>query len=413
MAQVSPGSVTHLRTRRRPVAGLCLLGVGLTSLGLADVTEGTSPALDVESGHDDWSPVSQVIVSRMALQPGERVLIVGAPGRFDALIAMIRAQIEASGAVDLGAVSINTATFTPNQPTEFSSQLRDLNGAELRSKLRDIDVSVMMPGATPENPVFAALQEILRSAQPGDPRRMIHFHWQGAYALDGTLLEPDATVDTTYRTALLETDYSELARRQLAFEDAMRSGRVRVTTPSGTNLSFEIGDRPVTRQDGDASAARATRARNLIDREVELPAGVVRVAPVEATVSGRIVFPDADWSGRPVQGLTLIFERGRVVDVRAEVDVDAVLAELEAAGPAGRAFREFALGFNPLLTLTQDRSWIPYYGYGAGVVRLSLGDNTELGGPVGGGYVRWNFFVDASVFVDEAAWVVDGQLVSR
>ena len=40
-----------------------------------------------------------------------------------------------------------------------------------------------------------------------------------------------------------------------------------------------------------------------------------------------------------------------------------------------------------------------YYGYGAGVVRLSLGDNSELGGDVTGGSVRWNFFVGTTVTV--------------
>ncbi len=58
---------------------------------------------------------------------------------------------------------------------------------------------------------------------------------------------------------------------------------------------------------------------------------------------------------------------------------------MSRAGDAGRAFREIALGFNPLLAVPDRAPWIPYYGYGAGVVRLSLGDNSELGGAVGGG----------------------------
>jgi hypothetical protein len=57
--------------------------------------------------------------------------------------------------------------------------------------------------------------------------------------------------------------------------------------------------------------------------------------------------------------------------------------------------------------------WIPYYGYGAGVVRLSLGDNSELGGNVKGGYVRWNFFVDTTVAVGAQVWIKDGKLVAR
>ena len=45
------------------------------------------------------------------------------------------------------------------------------------------------------------------------------------------------------------------------------------------------------------------------------------------------------------------------------------------------------------------------------MVRLSLGDNTELGGKVTGGYVRWNFFTDATVRVGNDVWVRDGRLV--
>jgi hypothetical protein len=53
---------------------------------------------------------------------------------------------------------------------------------------------------------------------------------------------------------------------------------------------------------------------------------------------------------------------------------------------------------------------IPYAGYGAGVVRLSLGDNTELGGKVQGGASRWLFFPDATVTVGSTVLVKDGRL---
>jgi hypothetical protein len=149
----------------------------------------------------------------------------------------------------------------------------------------------------------------------------------------------------------------------------------------------------------------------LIDKEIELPAGVVRVAPLEETVEGVIAFPPSQWDGRPVEGLTLRFARGIVTAVAAREGKDAVEAEMQRAGAAGRAFREFALGLNPLLAVPSREPWIPYYGYGAGVVRLSLGDNSELGGAVGGGYVRWNFFTDLTVSLNGQVWVKDGRLV--
>ena len=231
-----------------------------------------------------------------------------------------------------------------------------------------------------------------------------------AYPLAGQPLPGRAVIDAVYQRALLQSDYAALARVLGRFEEALRTGEVRVTSPAGTDLRFRIGTRPVNLQDGDASAARASRGKVLMDREIELPAGVARVAPLEESVEGTIAFPPSQWDGRPVEGLRLHFARGRVDRVEATSGHEAVEREMAGAGEAGRAFREFALGFNPLLAVPERSPWIPYYGYGAGVVRLSLGDNSELGGTVGGGYVRWNFFTDLTVLVNGQVWVKDGRL---
>ena len=132
-----------------------------------------------------------------------------------------------------------------------------------------------------------------------------------------------------------------------------------ITSPGGTNLRFRVGSRVVNRQDGDASAARAARGQVLIDREIELPAGVARVAPLEETVEGTIVFPPSQWDARPVEGLRLHFERGQVVRVEATSGREAVEREMQTAGEAGRRFREFALGFNPLLVVPERTPWMP------------------------------------------------------
>jgi hypothetical protein len=364
------------------------------------------PAGSQETGLD-WIGVADVLSERMDLQAGESVMLFGIPGRFDPLVDALADAIEAGGARYLGAASMSGTPFSRVHTTTLVERLAVASGADARSMLNDVDLAIMLPGATPEHVPYAAMQEVLR----GGRGRTIHFHWSGAYAMDGVLFEPDARVDATYMRALTETDYDALAASQARFEAAARAGRVRVTTPAGTDLSFRIGDRPVTRQDGNASARRADRARNLIDREVELPAGAVRVAPIEESVEGVIAFPPGIWGGEGVEGLRMRFESGRMVDFATDEGSAGVERELQDAGPAGRSFRELAVGFNPLLVVPDDDPWIPYYGYGAGVVRLSLGDNSELGGAVGGGYVRWNFFTDATVTIDGEAWVVEGRLI--
>jgi len=107
------------------------------------------------------------------------------------------------------------------------------------------------------------------------------------------------------------------------------------------------------------------------------------------------------------------FARGRLVDLSARQGKAAVERELAQGGPAARAFREIAVGFNPELAVPAERPWIPYFGYGAGVVRLSLGDNAELGGAVRGDYVRWNLFTDLTVEAGGEVWVKEGKLVGR
>ena len=385
--------------------------LSLVALAVASLTPAATLSQPAAAGPGpDWARIARLIVDRIAPDKGERVLLVAAPGLADALIPHLRAALRDAGAEDLGVLAV-----TGSAPTSWRTKFTDgLPAAkELEAYFAKVDVGVMLPGATVTHAPYTAMQRLL-AASKGGSVRTIHFHWAGAYSLGGTLLDVTPPRAELYQRALLETDYSALGVAQRSLETAMRDQEVHVTTPAGTDLRFRIGDRPVTRQDGDAEAVRFRQARTLIDREIELPAGAIRVAPIEESVSGTIAFPPSDWGGERVEGLVMRFERGRVVSYTAKAGRSGVELELQRAGDAGRSFREFALGMNPLLAIPSDgERWIPYYGYGAGVVRLSLGDNTELGGKVTGGYVRWNFFTDATVTVGRDVWVRDGQLVPR
>jgi hypothetical protein len=388
------------------------MGIMRTTLpAIAILLSGTATAATAQARLAlDWPAVADKIVHQLALEPGERVLLVAHPGMFEELIPHIRYAVRVAGGVDLGVVDVLAGPV----PTSWDPVVLHDGAAPARAAYREafagIDAAVMLPGAQPAHPPYGAMQDLLT----GGTRRVIHFHWLengSAFPLAGQPLPPPAAIDAFYQRALLETDYDALSAMQRRFEEAMRSAEVRVTTPAGTDLRFRIGDRPMNRQDGNASGARAAQGVVLIDREIELPAGAIRVAPLEETVHGTIVFPPSQWAGRPVEGLTLRFEEGRVIDMDAASGLEFAQAEMQEAGEAGRRFREFALGFNPLLAVPDEQPWIPYYGYGAGVARLSLGDNSELGGRVTGGYVRWNFFADATVTVGNTVWVRDGKLV--
>ena len=363
----------------------------------------------------DYAAIAKRIVQQLALRPGERVMSIAHPGTFDDLQPWIRYEVMRAGGIDLGVVEV----LREPVPESFDAAVLQTGARESRAHykamFRDVDAAIMMPGATTAHPAYLAMQDWLKddlSEHRG--RRTVHFHWienGSAYPIAGQPLPSRSAMDAQYQRALLQTDYKALAGAERRFAAALREGEVHILSPGGTDLRFRTGDRPVNLQDGDASAARAALGKVLVDKEVELPAGVVRVAPLEDTVGGIIAFPPSQWDGRPVEGLRLRFSKGRVVEITASSGRDAVEAEIQKAGEAGRAFREIGLGFNPLLAVAERSPWIPYYGYGAGVVRLSLGDNTELGGTVTGGYVRWNFFTDLTVTVGGTTWVRGGKLV--
>jgi hypothetical protein len=397
------------------VRGICLsAGAALFfGCGWGQAAEGgVSDTFDAEW----WSPIVTRIVERLELVPGERVFAVGRPGLHEELPGLFAAAVESAGGTWVGTLSAE-GPYGADGDAMFADRARGADRADLREVLRDVPVGIMLPGPTPADPPYAAMQDLLWEGL--ERHRTVHFHWGGAYTIEdrswpigstaGAVPTAGGREASAYRRAILDMDFAALQSSHDAFERAARAGEIHVTTPAGTDLRFRIGDRPVNRQDGDVSGTRMTTANILIDREIEFPAGAIRVAPIETTVHGIIVFPRSTWNGEEVDDLRFVFEEGVLVSMTAGNNLQAVENELAVAG--AKAFREFGLGFNPLLAVPAEDPWLPSFGYGAGVVRLSLGDNTELGGKVEGDYVRWNFFLDATVSIGGDIWVEDGQLI--
>src|SRR3954463_14071492 len=289
----------------------------------------------------DYPAIARRLVQPIALKPGERVLSIAHPGVFDDLLPYIRYEVMRAGGIDLGVVEV----LREPVPETFEAAVLQKGAREARSAykemFRDVDAAIMMPGANTSHPAYLAMQDWLKDdlvAHRG--RRTIHFHWienGSAYSLAGQPLPSRPEMDGVYQRALLQTDYKMLGEIERRFADALNTGDVHITSPAGTDLRFRAAGRPANLQDGDASAARTALGKVLVDHEIELPAGVVRIAPVEETVDGVVAFPPSQWDGRPGEGLTLRFSKGRVVEVNAASGKDAVDAEMRKAGDAGRA----------------------------------------------------------------------------
>jgi hypothetical protein len=330
------------------------------------------------------------IVGALKIAAGERVLLRLNPDVIPAFEPAVRAALEQAGA--------NVETLGAGPVGDFAD------------RLARTDVYVWLPGAST---VTSADDRRALTAwvDAGGTRRELHFHWlEGTLRADGLPAPHTAEYDRLYVGAL-DIDYGALGRRMDHAIKLLRSGEVRVTDPRGTDIRFRVGERPFNKQDGDGSRERVSHGRMRIDRHIELPAGVMRVAPIETTVSGVMqiaAFPVGD---ARATGVRLQFERGRVVKATADQGLEIVTELLKA--PGASEFREFGLGFNPKLRAPRGEATVPYYGYGDGVVRMSLGNNEELGGNVRGGFVRWIFFTDATVTVNGGTVLRNGRLVLK
>jgi hypothetical protein len=343
----------------------------------------------------DYDKCARRIAEALKLRAGESVVVKHHPRVFNPLLEPLQQAIAASG-----------ANITGMLRADDDDSPSDEGLTSLRRLFDNADVFIWLPELDQgSRPVLSGVIGEWLDARRG---RALHFHWNsGSYPIGFTELPAQDYIDQTYLAAL-DVRPGDLEGKHQQAIAMLKSAAVRVTTPEGTDISFATGDRPFCSQVGDASRERIQSARTRIDRDIELPAGVLRVAPVEATANGSIVLPV--W--RPVKtegrNLTLQFAMGHLA--LQGVNADKIDQELNAAGGDARMFREFALGFNPALRVRSEAPFIGYYGYGAGVVRLSLGDNEEMGGANRGGGVYWNFLHNATVTAGNHTLVKDGQL---
>ncbi|HYV03066.1 MAG TPA: hypothetical protein VFB82_00670, partial [Blastocatellia bacterium] len=270
---------------------------------------GGTPALSPEALN--YEGLAARIIDALKLQTGERVLIRFDPGYFNELVVPLRKRIRAAEAIDVGALEyieiksvvgsvITAATIAdPKVRARLEAQAR-----AFEQLLDAVDVYLWLPLRDRVRQIAPAEAVALaRWLDKGGSRRQIHFHWSGGSVLpDGLPGEHSSALDAVYASAL-DIDYGALSMAQDRAIAALRAGTVRVRTPAGTDISFRIGDRPVNKQNGDASGERMKTARVRVDREIELPAGVVRVAPLEETADGRIVIPSARFGSKTARGI--------------------------------------------------------------------------------------------------------------
>src|SRR5262249_18601074 len=110
----------------------------------------------------DYPAIARRLVQQLALTPGERVMSIASPGVFADLVPYIRYEVMRAGGVDLGVVEI----LREPVPESFEAAVLTKGASDARAyykaMFRDVDAAIMLPGATPAHPAYAAMQDWLK-----------------------------------------------------------------------------------------------------------------------------------------------------------------------------------------------------------------------------------------------------------
>jgi len=354
----------------------------------------------------DWSRIARLIVHEaLQTRPGERVLIHADPTYFPALTEQVRIEVIRAGAVELA-----THVLHPAGLERVRRQLRRREDPELRAMedravagLFDLaDIYIWLPTSWAYN--LGQTEEILTRWRG----RSIHFHWIHE-PVDSALFR---TLSRCYDEAL-SVDREALTAHQRRVIAALQDRTVEVTDRRGTHLRFGLRQAHFHLGNGDCSKAFIdgyARPGSARDREVELPCGAIRTVDIAET-EGTVVTPPETFGGRVVGSLRLEFRDNRITRLTSQHHA-AFVEGLWASHTGDRdRFGEFNVGVSPKLTLIPGVDVIPYFGYGAGIIRLSLGDNQESGGAWRSSYHQWLFLTDATVRADGRTVIEEGRLV--
>jgi opacity protein-like surface antigen len=326
----------------------------------------------------DWKRMAELVVARWQLQRGERAVLFWERTADRGAAAALRTAISGRG----GIVSGEIDTADPRDDAAWAKAFANA------------DVAIWLPGnARFDDRPFERLVE-------GNPRvRSIHFHW---------FLPPDAAlhdrIDAMYAVAIAVPP-EVLRTRQAALEKKLRGAKVRITTADGTDLTLEVPkEARFHRNTGEASAAKVKDANSVRDREEELPGGVLRTTDLRGA-SGTLVGYGMFATSGPILAAT--FKEGRVTALESRRAADEIVKRWNAATGDKSLPAELVISTNPALDAVLPGGFMPYYGYGAGIVRVAIGDNWESGGtnrtPMG----------EILFFMDKATVVADGQTLVR
>jgi leucyl aminopeptidase (aminopeptidase T) len=268
---------------------------------------------------------------------------------------------------------------------------------------------VARPIDAPDAPFVASLSEIdalvfwIASTSPpefGNHRRPIYEKAQET----GTRIAFGAEIDQAILDNELSADYGavrELSHAMLARIGSTR--HVRVTSPGGTDCTFDLEGRSWLVDDGGLGRRAAMG---------NLPAGEIYIAPVRTGADGVVVVDRSialRGMGLLKDPIRFTYEQGRIVEIEGGEEAERVRQVIEDAGEGADTIAELGIGTNAAARLTgsiiTDEKVL-------GTAHVAFGDNRgSYGGDNAASIHIDGVIADASILVDDEVVIEKGVVV--
>ncbi len=375
----------------------------------------------------NWEAIAQTVVRRiLSVQRTERVLISADPYYGGAPLEAVRAEIQRAGALELATIlhwspAVGGLRLPNGRHPDSELDRAETTAMKQLFSCADVFILLMNDRRRAYRTVSTSQTDEVVNELKGV--RAAHLHW----FQDPRFPDPSHPVnlrhDRVNESAIINLDYDWMRRMMERMAQMIRGRELRLTDDAGTDLRFKAGLRFHTNY-GDASRERMAGFTSGRDREEEVPVGSFRFIPEPGSANGRVVFPrrtdgEAMALGRGFDvlpfasaGLAFEFRDGRVVSVETGGDQPALDQAWASETGDKDVLGEIIIGCNPLLTTVPGSSFLPHYGFGAGVVRLILGDNLLSGGRHQSTFHRWLTWSDASVEVEGRPLIERGQQIA-
>lgn len=208
----------------------------------------------------------------------------------------------------------------------------------------------------------------------------------------------------------INADYQQIAEKGNQLKSILAKAKtVKVTSPSGTNFTFSVGNRPIFVNAGIVK--EGAPGEPFLSRTASLPGGAVVFAPIETSANGKVVAPrDVCRPYERLRGATYEFRNGKMIDFKAQSNPRCFEQYFAAYSGPKDMFSSFQIGLNPALKVIEDGGdYRPPEA--AGMVFIGIGNNDLLGGNNKTNFGWFIPVVNATVEVDGKTVVKDGRLV--